>query len=216
MKTSKFYSSVLIAIITISGLNNGNAICQTGLFAAADKMNVLYIGVDNPVSLVVPGYSDDRIKAEINNGSITKTGGGKYNVRVTSGNAAVITVSASGKVIGSAHFRVKSIPSPVPKLAGKPSGNFTKTEILASPFIVADLENFDFDLKYAITSYRFTYKNASGDLIDIAGSGNTLSPSMLNMISSSRRGDRFWIEEIVAAGPSGSKIIGSISIRITS
>jgi len=194
-------------------------VAQPSATVSADKMNVFYIGVDNPVTVSVPGVANEKVRASISNGSMSPTGGGKYNVRVTGGAEAVITVSAdmdgSSRPMGSTKFRVKPIPTPIPKVANKISGNFTKAEILGSPYVLAVLENFDFDLRYNVVSFKFTYKNSAGDLIDIPGQGYMLNPQMKTMIQNSRRGDRFWVEDIVAAGPTGSKQIGSVTIRIT-
>lgn len=194
-------------------------VAQPSATVSADKMNVFYIGVDNPVTISVPGVANEKVRASISNGSLSPAGGGKYNVRVTGGAEAVINVSAdmdgSSRPMGSTKFRVKPIPTPIPKVANKISGNFTKAEILGSPYVLAVLENFDFDLRYNVVSFKFTYKNPAGDLIDIPGQGYMLNQQMKNLIQNSRRGDRFWVEDIIAAGPTGSKAIGSVTIRIT-
>jgi len=199
--------------------NSSYFVAQPSATVSADKMNVFYIGVDNPVTVSVPGVANEKVRASISNGSMSPTGGGKYNVRVTGGAEAVINVSAdmdgSSRPMGSTKFRVKPIPTPIPKVANKISGNFTKAEILGSPYVLAVLENFDFDLRYNVVSFKFTYKNPAGDLIDIPGQGYMLNQQMKNLIQNSRRGDRFWVEDIVAAGPAGSKQIGSVTIRIT-
>jgi len=199
--------------------NSSYFVAQPSATVSADKMNVFYIGVDNPVTISVPGVANEKVRASISNGSLSPAGGGKYTVRVTGGAEAVINVSAdmdgSSRPMGSTRFRVKPIPTPIPKVANKISGNFTKAEILGSPYVMAVLENFDFDLRYNVVSFKFTYKNAAGDLIDIPGQGYMLNQQMKTLIQNSRRGDRFWVEDIIAAGPTGSKQIGSVTIRIT-
>jgi gliding motility-associated protein GldM len=199
--------------------NSSYFVAQPSATVSADKMNVFYIGVDNPVTISVPGVANERVRASISNGSLSPTGGGHYIVKVSGGSESVINVSAEidggSRAMGQATFRVKPIPTPIPKVANKISGNFTKAEILASPYVLAVLENFDFDLRYNVVSYKFTYKNAAGDLIDIGGQGYILNEQMKNLIQNSRRGDRFWIEDIIAAGPTGSRQIGSVTIRIT-
>jgi len=194
-------------------------VAQPSATISADKMNVFYIGVENPVTISVPGVPNDQVRASINNGSLSPTGNGHYIVKVTGGAKATITVSAqtggSSKGMGSLEFRVKPLPTPIPKLAGKISGNFTKAEILAQPHVLAVLENFDFELRYNVVSFVFTYRNAAGDLLDIPGSGMMLNAQMQDKIRSSKRGDRFFINEIRAAGPTGTKDIGSLNIKIT-
>lgn len=199
--------------------NSSYFVGQPSASVSADKMNVFYIGVDNPVTITVPGVPNDRVHASISSGSLSPTGGGKYVVKVTQAGSLTINVSAEldggSQSMGSAEFRVKPLPTPKPYVANKPGGNYSSAEIVASPYVTAVMENFDFDLRYNVVSYTFLSKNSAGDIIPMQGSGYMLSPQMKNMVQSSRRGARFWVEDIVASGPDGSKKIGSVSIRIT-
>lgn len=186
---------------------------------SADKMNVFYIGVDNPVTISVPGVPNDKVRASISNGSLSPAGNGKYTVRVTGGTEAVINVSAemggSSRAMGSSKFRVKPLPTPVAYVAGRNGGNYSAAELLGSPYVTAVLENFDFDLRYNVVSYTFTYKNAAGDLLDIQGGGYVFNQQIKTIIQGARRGSRFWVENIIASGPTGNKNLGSVAIRIT-
>lgn len=194
-------------------------VAQPSATVSADKMNVFYKGVDNPVTISVPGVPNEKVRASISNGSLSPTGGGHYIVRVSGGTEAVINVSAEmdggSRPMGSTKFRVKSIPAPVPRVAGKNGGNFTKAELLASPFVSAALDNFDFDLKFNVISYTFSYKISGGDINDIQGQGMMLNEQMKGIISKSRKGDRLYFDNIIAAGPAGNVNIGSVNIRIT-
>lgn len=187
---------------------------------SADKMNVFYIGVDNPVSISVPGVPNDRVRASITNGNIIPKGNGKYIVRVQQGTTATINVSAemNGKVMsmGRAEFRVKRVPSPIAFVAGKPGGNYTKTELLANPYVTAVIENFDFDLRFNVISYSFTYKSPAGDLLGQPVNGFRFPQDVINIIQKSGRGSRFYIEDIKAKGEDGSiRPLPTVSLRIT-
>ncbi|HHW59121.1 MAG: gliding motility protein GldM [Bacteroidales bacterium] len=187
---------------------------------SADKMNVFYIGVDNPVSISVPGVPNDRVRASITNGTIIPKGNGKYIVRVSQGTKSVVNVTAemNGKMMsmGSAEFRVKRVPSPIAKVAGKAGGNYTKTELLANPYVIADIENFEFDLKFDIVSYSFTYRTPAGDLLDKQVSGMRFTQDVIDIIQRSTRGSRFYIENIKAKGPDGTvRELPTVSMRIT-
>ncbi len=194
-------------------------VAQPSATVSADKMNVFYIGVENPVTISVPGVPNDQVRASISNGSLSPTGNGHYVVKVTGGSEANITVTAQtssgSKGMGQTKFRVKPLPTPIPKLAGKISGNFTKAEILAQPNILAVMENFDFDIRYNVISYTFTYRTPAGDLLDIPGNGMVLNAQMQDKIRASKRGDRFMINDIKASGPGGTKALGSLNIKIT-
>ncbi len=185
---------------------------------SADKMNVFYIGVDNPVSISVPGVANENVRPSISNGSLVSQGGGKYIVRVTGGNECTINVGAemdgTARSMGSFKFRVRRVPDPVPMIAGMREGNVEKSRIIASPVIIPVLENFEFDLNFTIVSYTFVISMPGGDLIERQGNGNRLTQEMVGYIQNARRGQRCYIENIRANGPSGTRSIGTISIRL--
>lgn len=193
-------------------------VAQPSATVSADKMNVFYIGVDNPVSISVPGVPNDKVRASITNGSLSPVGGGKYVVRVTGGAEATINVSAemdkSSRPMGSMKFRVKKIPTPMTYVAGKSGGGYGKSELLASPYVTAVLENFDFDLRFNVVSYTFVYKNPAGDLIPKQGVGMSLTQEMKDLIQRSKRGDRFYVEDVKASGPDGTRALNAVSIKI--
>jgi len=98
---------------------------QSTASIALDKMNVLYIGVDNPVSVAASGAGDDKIGFSVTGGGGTysKVGGGKYIVRVnTVTDECWINVSVEGKVAGKSKFRVRTIPKPIAIIGPYESG----------------------------------------------------------------------------------------------
>lgn len=184
---------------------------------SADKMNVFYIGVPNPVSISVPGVPNDQVRAGISNGSLSG-GNGKYVVNVTTVGECVISVSAevngATKPMGSTKFRVKKVPDPVPYIAGTRGGNVNKGALMANSVIIPVMENFDFDLNFVITSYTFSM-NIGGDIIEKQGYGNVLTADMKNMISNAKRGQKVYIEDIKAKGPDGTvRPLGTINLKI--
>lgn len=89
---------------------------ETPVAIALDKMNVLYIGVDNPVTIAVPNVASDKIFVNIDNGSITGSNG-KYVVHVTKVGIASIQVGTikndRKELLAEQVFRVKMMPDPV-------------------------------------------------------------------------------------------------------
>jgi gliding motility-associated protein GldM len=186
---------------------------------SADKMNVFYIGVDNPVSISVPGIPNDKVRPSITNGRMNSTSSGKYNVRVESGNEATINVSADmdGQMrsMGTFKFRVRRVPDPVPYIANVREGNIPKGNLVANPIIIPRMENFEFDLHFTIISYRFIITQPGGDIIERDGSGGRLTQEMINYINNARRGTRCYIENIRVQGPDGAaRNVAPISLRI--
>ncbi|RYZ24358.1 MAG: gliding motility protein GldM [Chitinophagaceae bacterium] len=178
---------------------------QANASIALDKMNVLYIGVDNPVTIAASGGGDDRIAASISNGTITKTAAGKYTVRVnTQSDDTKITVSVDGKVAGVSSFRVRNIPDPIAQVGSYPSGeNVNAGAFKAQAGVAAYIKDFPFDIKYQVTSFTLTADNAEGDIEEAPCTGNTWSPKAQSIIRGLSSGRTVTIDGIRAIGPDG-------------
>jgi len=121
-------------------------------------MNVLYIGVDNPMEVSVPGVGQGDVSAVLDGaGSLTKdpTNPANYIAKVNAVGKCKINVSAKidGKVqpMDGKEFRIKRIPDPVPTLGGKLRGGNTQPgSIKAQSGVVALLENFDFEARFDV------------------------------------------------------------------
>src|SRR5688572_19848923 len=97
---------------------------QSATAISLTKMNVLYIGVDNPVSIAASGGAEQLNPSIVGGGgSLTKTGPGQYIARVNSvTDDCRIVVNVAGKVAGQQVFRVRTIPDPVATVGGFASG----------------------------------------------------------------------------------------------
>ncbi len=188
---------------------------------SADKMNVFYIGLENPVSISVPGVSSDKIRPGISSGSIRSAGGaGKYTVTVPTGVREVnVSVSAemggSMRSMGSFPFRVKKVPDPVPMVANQKGGTIGKGLLTAAPIVEARLENFLFDgVNYSVTSFKFSMI-VNGLIQERQISGYRLDQNAINMIKNARSNEKVYFEDIKAKGPDGTtRSIGNVILRI--
>jgi len=182
---------------------------QSTASIALDKMNVLYIGVDNPVSVAASGAGDDKIGFSVTGGggSYTKLGGGKYIVRVNSvTDECWINVSVDGKLAGKNQFRVRTIPRPVATVGGFESGdNVNAGAFKAQAGVGAYIKDFPFDLKYSVVSFTLTADNAEGDIDEAPCTGNLWSPKALNMIKNLQPGREVTVDAIYAVGPDGRR-----------
>ncbi|REJ85039.1 MAG: gliding motility protein GldM [Bacteroidetes bacterium] len=179
---------------------------------SADKMNVLYIGVDNPMSISVPGVSNDKVKASIegSGGSLKPNpgaGGGHYIATVSTTGKATIKVAAEigGKVMpmGSFEYRVKRVPDPVAKIANNKGGPINKNLLMAGT-LIPELENFDFELFFKIISFKMTITGKGKDLQEFETQGNQLSQAMRDALSKARAGDKVFFEYIKAKMATGA------------
>ncbi len=186
-------------------------------------MNVFYVGVDNPVDISVPGVGSDKISARMTNGIIkkgkTRNFRGSWIVRPkTPGKPAQVRVSANinGKTVSfpPISFRVKRVPPPVAKVAGKTGGNISKSALAAQNVVLAEMENFDFDIKFRVTSFRMSV-TLKGFTYDEISKSNRLTPKMKGYIQQMRRNSKVIFEDIKAVGPDGvSRKLNSLVFTI--
>lgn len=183
-------------------------VAKPSLVVSADKMNVFYIGVDNPVSISVPGMAPDALTASISQGSISKKGN-SYVVRVkTNGKASInVTANINGekKPMGKAEFRVKRVPDPVAKIGGKTGDdNISKSVLSVQPGLAADMENFDFDLKFMVTGFEMVITGKGLDPIPKKSDSYALTPEMKKMLRGVVKGNKVYFQNIRAKGPDGT------------
>ena len=177
------------------------------------KMNVFYIGVDNPVSISVPGVPNEKVKVSVTGGgvSLNKVQGGsgeQWIAKATTQGEAIVTINADfeGKsmTMGSQKFRVKQVPNPVATIADKKSGPMSKATVLAQGALIPKMENFDFELFFKITKFKMTLaRKGKPDPIEIETTGNAMTGAMKEAISAARAGDKIYFEYIDAVGPDG-------------
>lgn len=175
---------------------------------SADKMNVLYIGVENPISISAPGIPKEKIRASITGGSLSGSNG-KYIARVTNPGKVSITVSGEIqkgqiKTLGAMEYRVKRVPDPIAKVAGMSSGSLSASALKAQRGVFAVLENFDFDLKFNVTKFTLFVSRAKQDIQQFTAEGPALTQGMINALSGLGPKDKVYFDDIYARGPDGT------------
>ncbi len=185
----------------------------------ADKMNVFYIGVDNPVTIAVAGVPNRDVRASMSNGNMNAAGEGKYSVRVSAPGESNVSVSAmvGGKSVsfGSKMFRIKRIPTPNASAGGLQPGSVPSGSFKVQGGIVAILKDFDFDARFNVEGFRFIYLPMKQDPRVDNASGPRFTPNMQNMINASKPGDTFVIDNIRARGPDGTpRQLDAITYRL--
>lgn len=176
---------------------------ERSVTVSADKMNVFYIGVDNPISVSAAGISSNELKVGISGGggSITKVGSANFMVRVdTPTDDCRINVSGGG-LSDSKLFRVKRIPDPVARLGNKEDGSMGNGEFKAQPGLIAWLDNFDFDAKCDIQGFKLVRVPKRQDPIEVLNSGGRYSSDSQRIVEQAKPGDTYYFFDVKARCP---------------
>ena len=173
-----------------------------GVAASADKMNVFYIGVDNPVTVGSPTGWD---KTHVNmTGTATLSGtNGKYIAKGVSIGKAMLNVEVEGKTT-QFEFRVKRIPDPIFKVGPSSGGAIQAAVFKAQQFCRADLENFDFDARFQVVGGTVYFTGAGFPVPQSV----TLTGNNLGVIAQMQKcgpGSSVIFDQVQVVGPDGSK-----------
>lgn len=177
---------------------------------SADKMSVFYIGLDNPLSVSVPGVPPDKIQVKISGpATFTQKGGGKFEIKPTgTGNVKVSvysTLDKGEKLMGERTFRLLPVPEPMIVVGGKTAGQNISVADLQNARVDAILKDFLFDgIRFTVT--RFELLASIGGLTQsVQVIGNTMDGPARNMIAKLGPKQMLIISNIFVKGPDGKE-----------
>jgi len=184
---------------------------------SADKMNVVYRGVVNPMTISMPGVPDNQVTASAP--GLSRKSGPNYIMKPNVGSAEV-TINVTGTIEGqkfssSKKFRIKDIPKPEGAILRTTGAvKLAKANILAGELSVA-FNDFDFDLSTRVNSFRILVPGQPSVVVQ----GNRVSASgpAAAAVNRAKRGDIIQISEIrySVSGYSGTpKPATPISIEV--
>jgi gliding motility-associated protein GldM len=179
---------------------------QSSAAVQLDNMNVLFIGVDNPVTISGSG-SVDQIKASIRGGGGVLTGGGaKRFVRVSQEtDDCVISVTTPDGKVTNVPFRVRSIPDPSPMIGTFKSGQIPAAQFRGQQGVRAIVENFYYKTQFNVVSFRMTGDgNGFEDIMEVNNTGAAWNEAQ-TIVNKARAGSFITIEDIYAVGPDGRR-----------
>lgn len=192
-------------------------------------MNVLYAGIDNPITIAVPGIASEEITATMTNGTLRREGN-KWIARPQEvGKESIISVFASTpggskEKIADATLRTRSLPDPLPFLEYTDAsgtvkrfkgGRISKRDLLSASGLKAAIDDDILDIQYTVTSFRLTFFDAMGNAIPEVSNSSNFSSRQVSSMRALSRGKRFYITDVTAVGPDGiSRKIPTIEVIV--
>jgi gliding motility-associated protein GldM len=180
-------------------------------------MNVLYAGIDNPISISVPGVTMSQVSASMSNGTLTRSGDHWVARPAGVGKEAVVTVTANidgrQSTVATTSFRVRKLPDPTAYIAFndgkgntdhyKGSRPFSKALLLAAGGLEAAIDDGLLDTKFRVLSFETVIFDSMGNAMPEVSDGANFSARQKQAFQRLQRGKRFYISRIKAVGPDG-------------
>jgi len=190
---------------------------QQPVIAISDQMSVIYMGIDNPVTVAVENFPSEHVMVTSDDVKIIKLGKGKYNFIPKTAGKVKIKVQPRGAAIQEIEYRVKRIPDPIARLGTSAGGRIDLSSFKFHKGINAYLEGFDLG-KCVISNFEMTfqYQPDGADPVSIVHSSQEFSPEAIALIETIGAGDVVYFDRIMCKcpGDQGSRKINSMIFRI--
>lgn len=196
-----------------------------GATIAADLMNVLYAGYDNPMSVSVPGVPQSGVSVSMTGGRLVSKGPGRY-VAVPSavGHDVTFTVTARDgdktRSFPPFTFKVRKLPDPTPYIAvgsdRYKGGNLSKAGLMGARTLNAAIDDGILDIQFRVTGFSVVFYDNMGNAVQMASQGANFTDSMREQFRRLSRGRRFYITEVHAVGPDGiaRTLPGAMEVKV--
>ncbi len=181
-------------------------------------MNVLYAGIDNPISISVPGVPMNSVSASISAGTLTRSGNSWVAHVSKVGTEATISVTAEldgrRQEVGAMTFRVRKLPDPYPFIAIRDaSGNsvqykgspkrISKAQLMAASGLGAAVDDGIINVTYTVVSFSTVFYDSMGNAIPEVSNGASFSDRQKEQFKRLKAGKSFFISNVKAKGPDG-------------
>lgn len=182
---------------------------------SADKMNVVYRGIPNPMTISFAGISDNKVSARAP--GLRKVGKG-YMMTPTKGREVTINVTGTlpdgAPVTDNKKFRIKDIPRPAAAVSGAFGSIKKSRSAMKSATISAVLEDFVFDLKLKVNSFKFKVPGQPTIVVQ----GRKLNARAQSALARAKRGDQvsiFGLKASVVGSPIKLKDASPVIIELS-
>ena len=196
-----------------------------GATVAADLMNVLYAGFNNPISVTAAGIPAGQVQLSMTGGTLSSTGPGKYVARPAQvGQPVTFTVSGTvnGKhqQMGQFTFQVRKLPDPTAFIqVGNDrfrGGRIAKGTVLGAAGLGAAIDDGLLNIPFKVLGFETVFADRMGNFRPEPSSGDNFTENQRNLMRELRRGQRFYISKVRAVGPDGitRTLNGSVEVII--
>lgn len=183
---------------------------------SADKMNVLYVGVENPISVSAAGVPSTQVRVEGEGVQLTSKGNGKYMAIPSKVGDAKIWVFGGGLEKTAFDYRIKRIPDPVLYLGNKKGGNIKVAEFKAHQGIIPLLEQFDFNARCNIVEFELVRVPKNDDVRVVNNKGGKYESEAKRLVDAAQIGDVFYFNrvKVKCPGDDHSRILNGMIFNI--
>ncbi len=196
------------------------------LSAEAEKINVLYRYVENPIRFSASGINENNFNFKIvegdENTQIIPIEPFVYNILPAGGNSLVLSIwGITNKYdtinLGTKSFRIRDIPDPMASIENIKSHSVSKKQLLNQNTLVTIMPvGFDFNVSFTITSFTLRVI-IDGEVKELISNSNKITDDQKNLISKIQIDDMIEIVDIIAVNdryPDQKRSLNDLTYKI--
>ena len=172
---------------------------------SADKMNIAYIGINNPLTIVADNCSCAELIASTDNGTIIKKDSCHFIYNPVQPGKTTINIQrkrgSKSETISRQEMRVKYIPDPVAMVGDKQSGSYPLNEFKVQAGVRAAFPRCELDMKAIIVSFKIALESNGQVLFTESTNGNHFSANAKAAFARLKIGDIVRVEEMTCVLP---------------
>lgn len=181
-----------------------------------DKMNVLYIGLDNPITISAAGTSSNDLRVSGDGVQLQANGNNQYLAKVSKPGKVSISISGKDLPAKKFHYIAKRIPTPAVKLGsitGTAIGNGT---LRAHERLSVDMGSFNYDAKCEILGFELARKPSRNDPETCLNRSASFGAQARAIIQKASPGDAYYFDNIKVKcpGDQSPRKVSSLAFRI--
>ncbi|MCC6371781.1 MAG: gliding motility protein GldM [Bacteroidia bacterium] len=199
-------------------------VANAAVAVSADKMNVFYAAIENPLTVSAAGVASHDLVVNIEGcgGTLANSGNGKYIAKVNGTGVCTVSVfkrTAKGleKQGTPQVFRVKKIPSPMVRINSRTiisSDDFNQGDARNIRSVNIDNTNFELNAPFEVKSFMISFAGPGTPYQEFKCTGNKLTDEAAREISRIRKSAKIYVEDIVINGPDGQRKLGTVKINV--
>lgn len=163
------------------------------------KMNIIYVGIDNPIEIAVPYTTKKAIKVSCDSGTL-EGANGRYILRTTNSGTIKIRVYSlkNNDTIehGIFSFRAKLLPDPIVTIGGYGGNEMSVPFLKVQLGITAYIGDLMVDINYKIVQYQVMIIKKDTVLTSELINGAYFSAQVKTWMQSLEVGDQFLVYKI--------------------
>lgn len=189
---------------------------------ANEKMNIIYRGLPNPISISVPEYSCKALIVEVDHGTLTQSDDRACHYLYDADTAQLVNFHVyvkkgkGRKQVLRAVFHIKNIPDPEAYIGNNRNNEISFSSLQVQQGMFAELAGFDIQTRFTVTGFNYIIIRNGKIIVSGKNLSNKFDQNIKMNFSALERNDEIFFYNIYCIGADKrSRKLESFELKVT-